>query len=97
MQNFAGGSCAVRRDVYEAIGGHDEDFVGWGGEDVEFLDRLETRNVFRGAWMPAIHLWHPPAPSKITGDRNSALMADKGAIPPLQRIEALRARQGRAT
>jgi hypothetical protein len=94
MQNFPGGSVALRRDVFLDIGGMDERFRDWGGEDVEFLERLGTRNVFRGAWMPAVHVWHPPASKKFTGDRNNATAAARRAVDPLQRVAALRARQG---
>ena len=83
---------AVRRDVYWEIGGHDESFVGWGGEDVEFLSRLRTRSVAEGGWLPAIHLWHPAASQKASGHRNQQQQIDKLSSDPAHRIEALRAR-----
>jgi len=82
---------AVRRSVYEAIGGHDEAYWGWGGEDLEFLGRLRTRRVGEGGWMPVVHAWHPPAPRKENGDRNRALHAAKMAVDPAGRIAALKA------
>ena len=90
MQNFSGCSVAVRREVYWQIGGHDERFVGWGGEDLEFLDRLRTTRLFGGGYAPAIHLWHPPAVKKAIGDRNNDLMERLRGQPPGERIERLR-------
>ncbi|HPT17605.1 MAG TPA: glycosyltransferase [Kiritimatiellia bacterium] len=73
-QNNPGLVAVVRRETYVAIGGHDERFAGWGGEDLEFLDRLRTRQLYPGSFLPAIHLWHPPAPQKLNGHRNNELL-----------------------
>jgi hypothetical protein len=80
---------AVRRDAYWAIGGHDERFFGWGGEDIEFLTRLRTRRVSDGGFLPIVHLWHPTAPKKSTGHRNQNLVDELFAIPPEDRIARL--------
>ena len=90
-QNFAGGSTAIRKDAYERIGGHDEDFVGWGGEDVEFRDRMTTLNCFHGGFAPSVHLWHPPAPVCSPGYSNGCLVDQKRAVPMAERVKALRA------
>jgi hypothetical protein len=74
QQNNPGLSTFVRRDTYMELGGHDERFEGWGGEDLEFLDRLRTRKLYPGAFLPAIHLWHPPADQKQSGHRNNDLL-----------------------
>jgi hypothetical protein len=89
QQHNPGASTALRRDVYNDIGGHDEDFWGWGGEDQEFLDRLETRRLFPGSFIPAIHLWHPSAPNKEGGDRNAGQLAARRRLSPAERIAAL--------
>jgi hypothetical protein len=89
MQNFPGGSIVVRREVYHTIGGFDEDFVGWGGEDIEFLDRLRTCRMYPGSFAPGIHLWHPSAVQKVTGHRNYDLMAAKLQVSVAERITAL--------
>ncbi len=81
---------AVRRKSYWEIGGHDEAFVGWGGEDVEFLSRLRTRSVCEGGWLPVIHLWHPPAPKKASGDRNQEQQDYLLSLDPEMRIQRLR-------
>lgn len=89
-QNFPGASTAITREAYGAIGGHDEGFVGWGGEDTEFLDRLRTRRLFPGHFAPALHLWHPPAAKKSSGDRNQGRLDRQMALPAAARIRALR-------
>lgn len=80
---------AIRRSAYWEIGGHDEDYIGWGGEDTEFLDRLRTRQISEGGWMPVVHAWHPVAPKKADGDRNRGLHAAKMAVPAVERIARL--------
>ena len=65
VQNLeAGGSVAVGRDAYFAIGGFDEAFIGWGGEDNEFWNRAETRKVCPYGYLPIVHLWHADQPDK---------------------------------
>lgn len=85
MANFPGGSVAIRRGVFERLGGMDERFKGWGGEDTEFLRRMRTVHAFRGAFLPGLHLWHPSAANKLSGDRNHALLktsAPRNCLPP---------------
>lgn len=73
MQNAeAGGSSAVARDAFFAIGGYDESFVGWGGEDNEFWERALTRRVWPYTYMPLVHLWHAPQPGKAALDQSTA-------------------------
>ena len=84
----------VRRSAYYAVGGHDEAFAGWGGEDLEFLSRLRTRTFDDFGAEPVIHLWHPAAPKKASGDRNGALQARRLAEPPAGRIARLREQAG---
>jgi hypothetical protein len=95
MQNFPGASMAIRKEVYEDLGGHDEDFEGWGGEDLEFLDRLRTTNLYPGSYAPGLHLWHPAAENKSSGDRNNLLLSEKRMLTPEERIEGLLKRNGR--
>jgi hypothetical protein len=90
MQNFPGASQAISRDAFERVGGYDERYEGWGGEDEEFLERLMTRHFFRGSYAPTIHLWHPEAPKKASGDRNARLSAEILAQPAEERIRRLR-------
>lgn len=92
VQNLeAGGSIAIRRSTYLDIGGMDERFVGWGGEDNEFWDRCLTRPAWAWGYEPILHLWHAPQPLKLQErnpnvDRYHELMQ----IPAPQRIAHLR-------
>lgn len=59
VQNLeAGGSVAITREAYERIGGMDESFIGWGGEDNEFWERAQTCKVWPYGCLPIVHLWH---------------------------------------
>lgn len=79
---LCGGWFAMRRDAFVAVGGFDERFVGWGGEDdamtskVE-LARLATCELDPG---PALHLWHPRSRETTAGHAhyasNVALLGD---------------------
>lgn len=67
----------VPRTIWDHVGGFDERFQGWGGEDNAFwkaitLMQSEPKRVTGLAY----HLWHPPAPDKHRGlnyKRNLAL------------------------
>ena len=60
--NFSGGMVIFEREIFEIIGGWDEDFRGWGGEDDALSfhripkivggDKMKTLNNV------AYHLWH---------------------------------------
>ncbi len=82
---------AITRDAYRRIGGHDESFYGWGGEDNEFLDRVRTLNLSEGAFLPVFHLWHEEAPNR-SGDRNAAYLQKCLCTPATQRIDLLASR-----
>ena len=72
VQNLeAGGSVAMSRDTFFAIGGYDESFVGWGGEDNEFWERAQTRRVWPYAYLPLLHLWHAAQSEKLGESRAS--------------------------
>ena len=92
VQNLeAGGSMAITADAYAAIGGMDEGFVGWGGEDNEFWDRCLTRPTWIWGYEPIVHLWHRGQPLKHRRD-NPNLDRARGLMqrPALERIAALR-------
>ena len=69
VQNLeAGGSVAMAKDAFFAIGGYDESFVGWGGEDNEFWERAHTRRAWSYGYLPIVHLWHAAQPRKTDPD-----------------------------
>ena len=94
VQNLeAGGSVAMTRSAFMALGGYDESFVGWGGEDNEFWERAQTRRFWHYAYLPIVHLWHPAQPRKQDpANPNSRRHVERSAIPPEQRIRELAAR-----
>jgi len=52
---------AVWREDFFQVNGFDEDFVGWGHEDAEFVGRLINAGIYRkeGRFaVPVLHLWH---------------------------------------
>ena len=87
-----GGSLALARDVFEALGRMDESFEGWGGEDVEFWQRARTRRVWNYGFLPLIHLGHPAQPGKTPEKKTPGMARLKqlSEIPPERRIETLR-------
>ena len=86
-----GGSLAVARETFEAVGRMDESFVGWGGEDVEFWQRALTRRVWNFGSLPLVHLWHPAQMGKTPEKRTPGMerLKQLSEIPPEQRIQSL--------
>ena len=97
-QNLLGGSIAADRDAYFAIGGFDESFAGWGGEDNELWERAATRRTFTFGYLPFVHLWHAPQPEKPAAQAGGGAQrfAELTRIPAEERIRALRERQNRS-
>ena len=62
---------AVRRDLWDKVGGFDEEFRGWGWEDIAFRIATEAASaaplvkITGTCW----HLWHPKSPEN---DNNQA-------------------------
>lgn len=57
---FVGGLNIVGRGAFERIGGYDERFIGWGGEDEAFaytMDTLVGEHIRLDGLM--YHFWHP--------------------------------------
>lgn len=57
---------AVPRGPWDEMGGADEGFVGWGGEDIAISLGLQTfgggmQRIRGDVW----HLWHPTAPRSV--------------------------------
>lgn len=95
VQNLDGGLTIVaRRDAYDAIGGFDESYVGWGGEDNDFVDRAGFfGGMYRFGYLPMLHLEHPPQPGKLS-PTSGAIQRYRvmETVDPGQRIARLRAR-----
>jgi hypothetical protein len=99
IQNLeGGGSVGVDRDAFFDLGGFDESFVGWGGEDNEFWERAAVRAVWPWGYLPLVHLHHAEQPEKGRRDRRTAALLDeRSRIPPGERARELRGRAfGRA-
>jgi hypothetical protein len=92
VQNLeAGGSMAITTSAYRSIGGMDERFVGWGGEDNEFWDRCRTRPTWIWGYEPIVHLWHASQPLKQTAlNPNIELCRELSSVPVQERIDRLR-------
>jgi hypothetical protein len=92
-QNFLGGGSVVAdRKAYFDIGGFDESYAGWGGEDNDFWERAATRRCWTFGYLPLIHLWHPPQREKTEGGLTEGQKRyyERAKIPPEERIAALR-------
>lgn len=63
---LCGGMFAIRADAFFHVGGWDERFVGWGGEDDALSVKLQRAHV-QAAVQPgaALHLWHPRATDQL--------------------------------
>jgi hypothetical protein len=86
---------AIRREAYFRIGGFDERFVDWGGEDNEFFERCATLRQTCFGFLPFVHLWHAPQGNKFGPGRDAAVAFMKSlmAVPPAQRVAELRQTQ----
>ena len=95
VQNLeAGGSMAITRRAYCQLGGMDEAFSGWGGEDNEFWDRCLTLPTWIWGYEPIVHLWHPGQPLKGQRDNpNLDRARNLLRLSPQERILQLRQRR----
>lgn len=51
----------VRTEIFHRVGGMDERYEGWGGEDNDFADRYNIQTLLGryDDWL--LHMWHPPS------------------------------------
>jgi hypothetical protein len=91
-QNCHGHTVVVDRDAYFRIGGHDEGFVGWGGEDNEFYDRLRLLRFHPWGYLPFVHLWHSPQPTRSRPERALDYLTRVRALAPEERASRLAAK-----
>ncbi|MFC0559387.1 glycosyltransferase family 2 protein [Halalkalibacter alkalisediminis] len=76
-EGFAGKLIIIPRKHFEAVGGFDERFIGWGGEDDAFSHAVNTIcGEFVNLKAKIFHLWHPPAywTTNPNADANSKLL-----------------------
>lgn len=65
-----GGALWVRGDAYDDVGGFDERFEGWGGEDEDITRRLSRSGDFRRYRdEPLLHLDHPRPPMRDNAEQ----------------------------
>ena len=91
-QNWVGGTLAIRRAAYARIGGFDEKFLGWTGEDTEFHDRCLALDGWFSGYIPFVHLWHAPQSERVQPEhriRAEEFTRAQLAIPREQRIREL--------
>lgn len=84
---FCGGAYVVRRDTYIELGGQDERFVGWGGEDDAMSIKLKLLgNIAVNRNAVAYHLFHAPArhtpETQRLYQRNLALLEEYRRLTP---------------
>jgi hypothetical protein len=100
VQNLQGASIVASRRAYLDVGGFDETFVGWGGEDNEFWERAEEAGrVWGWGYLPFAHLFHAAQKEKLRGSEAAGIQRwhEVSAVRPRERIERLRSRDfGRA-
>jgi GT2 family glycosyltransferase len=91
---FVGGSLAAKKSTYMSIGGFDENFVGYGLEDVEFFDRLEEfGSFFNERSVDMVHLWHDRSGDwKACHDNNKKYMNSIENISHQERCRVLNQR-----
>lgn len=92
FQNWKGGTIAIRRDAFFSVGGFDEGFVDWGGEDDEFYDRCRQAIPHcRFGFLPFVHLWHPPQVGRKAADNVNIkhVMPWRMGIPVTERVQEL--------
>lgn len=56
-----GGALVIHRKAWDAVGGYDERFIGWGYEDSAMNISLVSRADWRIVPGPSWHLFHAPA------------------------------------
>jgi N-terminal domain of galactosyltransferase len=85
LERRAPGCCVwVRSDEFYKVGGMDERYEGWGGEDYDFTHRFDLIASFDRYDDTLLHMYHPPSSS---GKEDGGLKK----IPPLswEPVEAI--------
>ncbi|MEU7044744.1 galactosyltransferase-related protein [Streptomyces varsoviensis] len=77
-----GGCVVVSAERFRAVGGFDSSYVGWGGEDRDFITRLESRGPVLRTDDTLLHLMHERPPMA-----NAAARATHDTDKPTQEKE----------
>jgi len=77
LTNACSSAIAVRRDLWDAVGGFDETFAGWGWEDVCFAIATQTVSGTKLERTPGTlwHLWHARSPEN--DERRATYVANR--------------------
>ncbi|MFY1693399.1 glycosyltransferase [Plantactinospora sp. WMMB782] len=65
LRSPSGGCVWLRTELFHRVGGLDERFEGWGGEDDDFAIRLGLWAALERYSDTLLHLYHPPARAEI--------------------------------
>lgn len=90
------GSFICTREDFERVGGYDETYRGWGGEDDDLYDVLQMRNIKRAAF-PAALVTEIPHPDEIRTRFHSLDMTQSHRINQFYKhikLDAMRILQG---
>lgn len=71
-----GGCVMLTNTLFQASGGFDERFVGWGGEDREFIDRVSRVTSIEYHEELLIHLYHERPPMR---SNRETIMANRAS------------------
>lgn len=95
LQNWKGGTIAILRERFFDIGGYDEGFVDWGGEDTEFFDRCRILKQMDFGNIPFLHLWHQPQSGRrvVTNPNTETILPWRNSIARRERCDELRQRK----
>ena len=74
-----GGVNIVSRKNFERVGGFDERFIGWGGEDRAFMSAMNTLcGQYYRINSEIFHLWHPYiGPKRNPNYKNNSILRDR--------------------
>ncbi|MGB8635264.1 MAG: galactosyltransferase-related protein [Rhodanobacteraceae bacterium] len=84
---FAGGVFLIARAAFVHVGGWDERFRGWGGEDDAMSYKLERARLpaIELDQRPAVHLYHPRTPQTMSAQPHYA--ANLSLLEDYRRLE----------